>query len=390
MNTDTLNNDKSRAEFEAHYGPRDSFAWRNTDDTYKVQALQSAWEVWQAAQSAALARQAIAAPDFTAHAPECSNWGCTGCADPDEVARLLAAPAATAVPTESAVHLLNEAHEAIAAIANGHQDGEEIARLMCKKLDAAMPALLASPAATAAPTDSTTIVQDVADLFRAAGFEVRECGSALDPRGQFAIAGSLDAAGVLVNAVIEHFHSGAERFDWSRKGMVLSPDGFYVHHNRNDDRKLDASPAATAAPKVPEGYKLVPLEPTGVMKDAGAFSGLPVAHAGETWTAARVYRAMLAAAPAAPEATVPAAAEVGGLPPLPYRTCCDHPDCTTCAGHGGYYRMTGPAPHQEAEGSGQDAKCSGCDPAEGFCRQCREAERAAMSASPATPEQDTK
>jgi hypothetical protein len=26
--------------------------------------------------------------------------------------------------------------------------------------------------------------------------------------------------------------------------------------------------------------------------------------------------------------------------PMEYRTCCDHPDCTTCAGRGGFYRMS--------------------------------------------------
>jgi hypothetical protein len=32
-----------------------------------------------------------------------------------------------------------------------------------------------------------------------------------------------------------------------------------------------------------------------------------------------------------------------------YRTCCDHPDCPTCAGRGGFYRM-GAAPAQVAQG----------------------------------------
>ncbi len=35
-----------REAFEAAYGPKDSFAWRNADDTYKVQSLQMAWEIW--------------------------------------------------------------------------------------------------------------------------------------------------------------------------------------------------------------------------------------------------------------------------------------------------------------------------------------------------------
>jgi hypothetical protein len=79
---------------------------------------------------------------------------------------------------------------------------------------------------------ANSIVQDVADLFRASGFEVRE------QNGQFAIAGSLDAAGVLVDAVIAHFANGAERFHWTRAGMVLDPNGFYVHHRKSDDLSL--------------------------------------------------------------------------------------------------------------------------------------------------------
>lgn len=37
-----------REAFEAKYGPKDAFAWRNADDTYKVYSLQMAWEIWQA------------------------------------------------------------------------------------------------------------------------------------------------------------------------------------------------------------------------------------------------------------------------------------------------------------------------------------------------------
>jgi hypothetical protein len=47
-----------------------------------------------------------------------------------------------------------------------------------------------------------------------------------------------------------------------------------------------------------------------------------------------------------PYCTIPAStaaskqqASVSELPGLEYRTCCDHPDCTTCAGHGGFYRI---------------------------------------------------
>jgi hypothetical protein len=64
-----------------------------------------------------------------------------------------------------------------------------------------------------------------------------------------------------------------------------------------DNRDLDAKLAqARAAGGAREGWQCVPVEPTGVMKDAGAFSGLPVECA-QPWIAGQVYRAMLAAAP---------------------------------------------------------------------------------------------
>jgi hypothetical protein len=52
--------------------------------------------------------------------------------------------------------------------------------------------------------------------------------------------------------------------------------------------------AAPTAQQSLAGYVLVPLEPTGVMKDAGA-SSIPVSAA-SAWVAADVYRAMIAAA----------------------------------------------------------------------------------------------
>lgn len=52
---------------------------------------------------------------------------------------------------------------------------------------------------------------------------------------------------------------------------------------------------SSVAPRVPEGFVLIPKEPTGVMKDAGAYA-LPLAIGAQTWVAADVYRAMIAAA----------------------------------------------------------------------------------------------
>lgn len=62
----------------------------------------------------------------------------------------------------------------------------------------------AAPAGQQDANSTTTIVQDVAHLFRACGFDVREEPSRLDPKGEFAISGSLDAGGLLVESVIEH------------------------------------------------------------------------------------------------------------------------------------------------------------------------------------------
>ena len=60
-------------------------------------------------------------------------------------------------------------------------------------------------------------------------------------------------------------------------------------------QKLIAVADTLAQPeKDMECWKLVPIEPTGVMKDCGA-SALPLGSG--TWNAADVYRAMLAAAP---------------------------------------------------------------------------------------------
>ena len=67
--------------------------------------------------------------------------------------------------------------------------------------------------------------------------------------------------------------------------------------------QLAAAPTTQPAPAVPaagvpDGWKLVPVEPTGVMKDCGAGS-LPLAAA-RPWAAGDCYRAMLAAAPQPP------------------------------------------------------------------------------------------
>jgi hypothetical protein len=55
-----------RAKFEATYGPKKEFAWRNPSGSYKMAALESAWEIWQAAWNARLAAQVSEAVDLHA------------------------------------------------------------------------------------------------------------------------------------------------------------------------------------------------------------------------------------------------------------------------------------------------------------------------------------
>ncbi|MGN8190318.1 hypothetical protein ACTJLD_30475 [Burkholderia sp. 22088] len=61
---------------------------------------------------------------------------------------------------------------------------------------------------------------------------------------------------------------------------------------------VPAPAMAAEAVAIPVGWKLVPIRPTGVMKDAGHWS-LPVGVGGP-WTAAAVYQAMIDTAPQSP------------------------------------------------------------------------------------------
>jgi hypothetical protein len=86
---------------------------------------------------------------------------------------------------------------------------------------------------------------------------------------------------------------------------------------------LKAVEALTAQQAAARGYKLLPIAPMPEMQQAGYDT--PGAH---IYNAS--YRVMVVAATSAP-----------GTPEAPgeFRTCCDHPACTTCAGFGGFYRM---------------------------------------------------
>lgn len=196
-----------------------------------------------------------------------------------------------------------------------------------------------------------------------------------------------------------------------------------------------AAPAATAAPKVPEvvqqaldiALDLATAEADNVHRTYAGYK--PHRHEAvdrDVETVKRAIDAINAAAPTAPEATQPAAADalfngfnITKLPPI----------LTSCVaklwpGSNGLFwevtlekmperiehlmaKASSPAPHQEAEGSGQDAKPCGVKLAPGqwwnfcgetdmgqtapaLCTACGgEYTRAAMSASPATKTEGT-
>lgn len=149
----------------------------------------------------------------------------------------------------------------------------------------------------------TTIVQDVADLYRAAGFEVRE-PSELDPAGQFAIAGSLDAAGVFVETLLAHTGSAAPT-DWKGAAEWLR-NNYQDHDNVASlcDAMIVAQPVEAAKHATPEGFTLVPAFPTPEMLDAAGKAEIP--KLGRDFDmkkveAATIYRAMLRAAPFPPD-----------------------------------------------------------------------------------------
>ncbi|MBQ5963185.1 hypothetical protein [Massilia sp. ZL223] len=113
----------------------------------------------------------------------------------------------------------------------------------------------------------------------------------------------------------------AEAGEKANDPMLYKParDRFIAHI----DAQLAGQPAAPVAATeqaIPEGWKLVPVEPTPEMIAAMQFSGdidIAIGHAQFYMDAEKDYAAMLAAAPAAPLAT-PADAGAG-LTPLDYR-----------------------------------------------------------------------
>ncbi|HBI70676.1 MAG TPA: hypothetical protein DDZ22_17225 [Massilia sp.] len=100
-------------------------------------------------------------------------------------------------------HMIEQ--DAVTLYRSSVAEGNAFSQVLDRLVLAAQPAeVSAGQAGQVAKPEPTTIVQDVAALFRACGFDVREEPSALDPKGEFAIAGSLDAGGLLVESVIEH------------------------------------------------------------------------------------------------------------------------------------------------------------------------------------------
>lgn len=87
-----------------------------------------------------------AGDDFTAHSPDCRNYGCTGCADPAELSRLLAP--VIAAPT-APIDLSKLTKWGAGMIAVGWQDDKE---LYVKVSD--LERTLSAPTATAEPVET--------------------------------------------------------------------------------------------------------------------------------------------------------------------------------------------------------------------------------------------
>lgn len=122
---------------------------------------------------------------------------------------------------------------------------------------------------------------DAQDRYLAADY-LRACADALD-------------AGFVRGAVLDH------------DGVALIRNGTEIRRCVERGSKL-LYPVAMPAPAIPQGWKLVPVEPTPGMSEAGAYStgdnvdGRPVWKATIDEQAAHIYRAMLAAAPTPPVA----------------------------------------------------------------------------------------
>lgn len=171
---------------------------------------------------------------------------------------------------------------------------------------------------------TANVVEDVQELFRSAGFDVRPHA------GQVAISGSIDAAGVLVDAILEYFTRAEGADHLASQSQAAQPTvkkwkerlGGVDCYGRPYDRDIDAaneeiaelrrvltgqSQAAPVAKAVPEGFALVPIVPTPEMVEA--FGGQLEGASGSFFEWERGgdegYAAMLAAAPTPQEVSQP-------------------------------------------------------------------------------------
>jgi hypothetical protein len=116
-------------------------------------------------------------------------------------------------------------------------------------------------------------------------FDPREIGAAIDAAVEMIerMERQKPVATVRINAI-----NGNPSVDFV-------PGHHYLHHND----KLYLAPSAQPAHIIQEGWKLVPIEPTHEMLDAGEDTFFPTYTGTPVSAPIDVYRAMLAAAPEA-------------------------------------------------------------------------------------------
>ena len=139
------------------------------------------------------------------------------------------------------------------------------------------------------PTEVTTILRQFNEWRRGdediPQFDPREIGEAIDAAIEMIerMERQKPVATVRINAI-----NGNPSVDFV-------PGHHYLHHND----KLYLAPSAQPAHIIQEGWKLVPIEPTHEMLDAGEDTFFPTYTGTPVSAPIDVYRAMLAAAPEA-------------------------------------------------------------------------------------------
>jgi len=139
------------------------------------------------------------------------------------------------------------------------------------------------------PTEAATILRQFNEWRRGdediPQFDPREIGAAIDAAVEMIerMERQKPVATVRINAI-----NGNPSVDFV-------PGHHYLHHND----KLYLAPSAQPAHIIQEGWKLVPIEPTHEMLDAGEDTFFPTYTGTPVSAPIDVYRAMLAAAPEA-------------------------------------------------------------------------------------------